>query len=336
MTPLDAALQAIPDTLDPFARARVEAMLFGYERVWGGEDVTVLGVEQEFQFPLPRLDGTNDPDWLVGGSIDLVARWRGKLKFFDHKSSSEDTGAGSAYRQRLVMNGQITHYLLAAESLGLEPDGFVFDVLTKPQQKPQRATPVENRKYYVKGPQKGQLWKDQRAIDETPVEYRDRCVDAMREKLSDFFARIDVPRFDEDRDAYLADLNAVTTLIDTVAHHGLRAHSVDNCVTHGRECQFFALCSRTSNLSDRAAFRKKPTIHGELRRPVPPGKRLITTSRRSAFQRCMEYERLAYREGYERTHQDEALSFGTAMHRALNAFWLAWPRQDRSWIERAA
>lgn len=315
--PLHAALAAIPSDTEPFARARLEAMLLGYHAMWENEDVEVLAVEHEFQFPLTRPDGTIDPDWIVGGAIDLIARWNGRLFIVDHKTSSEDTSGGSAYRQRLVMNGQISHYMLAAESLGLEPYGAIFDVLHKPAQRPLKAGKTRKQ-------------------DETPADYRERCVEAILSDLPSYFDVVEVARLQADRETYLRDLYRVTTLIDTVRAYDLAPRSVDQCMSYGRECQFFGACAGVASLEDRTTYRRKPTIHAELRHPIPAGKRLITTSRRTAFQRCMEYERLAYAEGFERVQRDEALSFGTAMHLALQAYWEAWPRQDRRWLDAAA
>lgn len=320
MTPLDAALAAIPADMDPFAHARAEAMILGYDTLWEGEDVEVVAVEQEFQAPLIHPDGRVDPDWILGGKIDLVARWNGHLTGFDHKSSSE---SAHNIRGRVAISTQSTQYIEGAASLGYALDKFVFDVLFKPSLEPHKATPSEKRKYT----KQGALYANQREIDETPDAYRARCVEDIRNFHEQYFERVEVPRLEAEREDYRRTLVNDSILIDTVREYRLASGNESACFAFGRFCDFHDACTGVAELDDPSRFRRKLKLFTELDRGVPAGKRLLTHSRRQCFNRCRKLHDLAYEQGLEPVKTDDARSFGTHVHTAIEAYWRAWPRQ---------
>jgi hypothetical protein len=293
-TPLSAALSALTLS-DPYARARAEAMLVGYDAMWEDETVEVLSVEREFQFPLPA-----DQEWLVGGKVDLIARVNGRLLIIDHKTSSEDFGH---YRSKLQLNGQASHYMLAAEHLGLQPEAFMFDVLAKPTMRPLGVTKTRKQ-------------------PESPEDYRARCLAAMQDDPEKHFARFTVTRLEADRAAYLRSLQAVTTQIDTISAHRLEIPNPEACHSHHSVCPFHPVCTGTGSLDDTSLYTRAETGHAELSRAIPEGKRLISNSRRALFQQC-QVKHAYTSAGWQPLRTSDALSFGTAIHKSLEAYWLA-------------
>jgi hypothetical protein len=320
-TPLDCALRALPADMDPYERAKAEAMVIGYATLWDGEDVEVVAVEREFQAPFVHPDGRVDPDWLLGGKIDLVARWRRRLLGFDHKSSGESE---RNIRGRVALSTQSTQYIEGAESLGFHLDGFIFDVLFKPGIEPLKATPADKRKYR-KGD--GKLYENQRDTDETPAEYRTRCVDDIAANGETYFARMEVTRLEAEREDFRRTLFNDSTLIDTVREHKLASPNESACFAFGRFCDFNDACSGVADITDASRFRRKLKVFSELELPVPAGKRLLTHSRRQCFNRCRQLHEFAYERGLEAVTTRDARAFGTAIHSALESFWKAWPRQ---------
>jgi hypothetical protein len=329
VTPLDAALSALPANSDPFMRAKLEAMLLGYDALWDGEDIEVVAVEREFQAPFVHPDSTVDPDWLLAGKIDLIARWNGRLIGFDHKSSSEND---FTLRARASISTQSTQYFEGAESLGLSLDGFCFDVLFKPSLEPYKATPVEKRKYTAK---EGKLYANQREVDETPSEYRGRVAKDIADNGNGYFSRIEVTRLEAERGEFRRTLLNDSILIDTVRAYKLASPNEGSCFAFGRWCDFHDACSGVASIEDPTRFRRKLKMFSELELPVPAGKRLLTHSRRQCFNRCRQLHNFAYERSLEPVKAEaDARSFGTALHTSIEAFWRAWPRQQSAVITR--
>lgn len=296
--PLDAALAAIPVDLDPFERARLEAMLIAYAASWDDESVEVLGVEEEFVVPFVRPDGVEDPDWVLAGKIDLRVRWRGRVLVVDHKSAGEDISPGSMFRARLALNGQASQYMLASEALGWGAEAFVFDAVRKPNRRPGKT--------------------------ETPESFRDRCMEAIAEKPDEHLARIEVTRSAEELLDYRRGLLVDTTLIDTVRAYGLVSRSEGACFKWGgKPCEFHAACAGLASISDVSRF-----DHGAAHRELSPlraemsaKRRLLTHSSRQVFHECRQKYEWAVEQGIRGRTRSNALSFGEAMHLALQRYW---------------
>lgn len=309
MTPLDTALCALPRDLDPYDAAKARAMVAAYTTIWDDADVEVLAVEREFQLPLIDDLGLKHPHWLRGGKIDLVLRCRkhGHVTVVDHKTSGEDVSVGSTYRQRLILNGQASHYMHAArEVFGVEPTSFMFDVLVKPRLKPFNVTAS-------------------RAAKETPEEYERRILAAMAEKPDAYFAQIEIGRTEAELASHTAAITADAALIDLVRDRKLDAPNDDACFKYGtgNGCPFWSVCTGTGSLDDTTKYRKRAHVHDELEIKVPEGKRLLTHSRRQSFNSCRRLHRFAYEEGYASLTDNWNLMFGTIVHRSLEAYWNA-------------
>jgi hypothetical protein len=342
VTPLDAALSALAANGDPFENARARAMLIAYAAVWDSADVDVLGVEQEFQAPLIHPDGSTDPDWLIGGKIDLILRCRkhGTVRLYDHKTSSEDVSPGSTFRGRLILNGQATTYLMGAAMLGYEPEAFVFDVLGKLSIEPLTATPRDDfrivsdaagKKYAISlgVMEKDQNWSDvpqgtklrlldarpdlfriaanQRAVDETPEQHFVRAADAIAANPERYFAQIEVVRSTSDKERHMHALYVDSTLMDTVRAYDLVSRNEGACFQYGgKPCAYHPVCAGTANIDD----------------PRPEGKRLITTSRRGSFNSCRQAHFFRYEQHIAPVERSAALTFGTLIHTAVERYWL--------------
>lgn len=70
-----------------------------------------------------------------------------RVRITEHKTSTEDITPGSAYWQKLTLDGQLSAYYVGARSLGYEPVDVLYDVAKRPGQKPYKATPEEDREY---------------------------------------------------------------------------------------------------------------------------------------------------------------------------------------------
>lgn len=157
----------------------------------------------------------------------------------EHKSTSAEIGPGSPYWKRLNIDAQVDEYNDGTETLvGKKPNGILYDVIRKPQQRPLKATPPEERKYTQEssrvckeckrkkdatpGPHVeivgegddahevscvdgriitdpgGRLYKTQREFDETPEEYGLRIRAEIGEAPDKYFQRGLIVRFEEE------------------------------------------------------------------------------------------------------------------------------------------
>ena len=133
-----AGLECVPAT-DP-ALAKARALFMGWTKSFQSvlDQYDVLEVESEFSFPLLNPE-TEAPSrtFNEAGKIDGVLRDKrtGVIKVLEHKTTSDSIDPESNYWPRLVMDTQITKYLLSLRSRGIDANSVVYDVVKKPAYK---------------------------------------------------------------------------------------------------------------------------------------------------------------------------------------------------------
>lgn len=278
--PLMAAIDemhvhATPET-DAYELARAEAMMEGYHARWGEERYEVLGVELEFRAPLINPEtGARSRTFDRAGKVDVIVRdAEGREFIVEHKSAGEDIGPGSAFWARLRMGGQAAGYIRGAEALGYRPEGVIYDVARKPDLRPLKATPVEQRKFTKEKRDKNgivvepsRLYAGQRDTDETVDEYRDRLRAAIAEAPDRYYQRGLVVRLE----AQLAEADAeMWQLGQTLREcHRLKLapRNTDACQRYGRTCSYFPICSGEASADDPRYVRLQ-FPHSELTPPI--------------------------------------------------------------------
>jgi len=309
-------------TPTPYDLAKAEAMLRGYDARWNDEPLEVLAVEAEFRAPLINPDTTAaSRTWRLGGKIDAIVRDRntGAVSIVEHKTTVADAGPGSDYIKRLRLDGQVSIYFDGALALGHSVIGCIYDVLVKPAQRPLLATPPENRKYT----KDGRLYANQRDTDETPEEYFGRVVDAIAEDPNRFYLRAEVVRLNGDIREAQADHWALGRSLRENHLAGRYPRNPDACVRYGRTCEYFGVCTGEASLDDWQQFKQAEEIHPELSENADEN--LLTASRLACARRCQREHLFRYIERVRPVAEAEALSFGTLIHRGLEAWWRAQP-----------
>jgi hypothetical protein len=251
--------------VDPFERGRARAMLLAYAAAWDPVACEVLAVEAEFSLPLRHPEtGRVHEVWRLGGKIDALLRLGdGRVVVVDHKTTSDDAAPGGAYRERAVMDGQVSQYFLGAEALGHPPSKFMFDVLRKPSLRPLKATPLESRKYT----KEGALYAGQRARDETPDEYEARCAEQVAADPASYLVRFEVPRREAELDGYAADAWAWAAAIDRSEKTGVAPRNPDACFRYRAPCPYHPVCAGYGALEDDGLYRTLAGPHAELSSP---------------------------------------------------------------------
>lgn len=251
MTPLVSALRVLNEgEADPFDRAKGQAMMHGYHERWAAalEGYEVIAIEAEFNMPLVNpATGRPSPVWRIGGKLDGLIRERatGDVLVLEHKTASGDISPGSEYVRRLKMDSQVSLYFDGATALGHPPARVLYDVLGKPALRPLKAGKQRDR-------------------DETPEEYRDRCVLAIAEDPNKFFQRSDVVRLESEMDEARFDIWQTAQAIHESERANRWPRNPSSCLMYGRTCPYFAACADGVALDDPRYFKKSDKVHPEL------------------------------------------------------------------------
>jgi len=265
---LGAALASIESAdADPFDVAKARVMLTGYNARWSDEPLEVVGVEVEFATALLNpTTGRGSRTFGLAGKMDALARdTDGKLWIVEHKTSSENIGAGSEYWRRLQLDPQVSTYYEGARSLGHDPAGVLYDVLGKPAIRPAMATPVEARKYTKATKDKpSALYANQRTDDELPDDYEARLLAHVSEQPDRYYQRGIVVRTQDDELDAAHDRWQVAAAIRESRRSGRWPRYPGSCVRYGRTCEFFDVCTRVASLDDPLRFERTERVHSEL------------------------------------------------------------------------
>lgn len=278
-----AAMRAVK--CDPFDLARAEAMVMGYDARWSADAAhfEVLAVERSFVTDVVNPEtGASSKTWKLGGKMDVVLRDKrdGRVKFMEHKTSSEDISPGSDYWLRRRMDGQVSIYFDGTASLGWEPEACLYDVLGKPGQRPSRVAVLDEhgskvvlnaqgeRVRTAQGKWRQTADKEQgytlQTRSETPDEYRLRCGEAIVADVDRYYGRHEVVRLEEElRDARF-DIWAEGRELRENELAGRAQRNPDNCKRNGGMCPFFDVCTGAASLDDQSRFRRIDEVHPEL------------------------------------------------------------------------
>lgn len=246
-----------------------------------------------------------------------------KRYVIEHKTSSVDIGPGSSYWKRLIIDSQCSNYIEGAKSFGVNPDGVLYDVIKKVALRPYKATPIENRNYK----KDGTLYANQRAEDESIVDYSTRVAEDIAMTPEKYFQRGVVVRLENEITEALAD-NWMTAQHVRESQNGNRwPRNPDACERYGRFCDYWVVCSGETRIENDLLFETNAP-HEELdhvKGDAQDGKKrlpLLTTSAIKSYRRCTREYFYRYELGRKsRGDAAEALNFGTAMHKALEVWW---------------
>lgn len=329
-------------TTDPFELARAEEMLIGYSARWYEEPLEWLSVEAEFDAPLVNPDtGAASRTFMLGGKLDAIARDRrtDRVLVVERKTSSEDLSDGSLYWRRLLLNSQLSTYMVGARALGFEPGGTLYDVLGKPGIRPSAVPLVDDQGVKIVHDAAGQRvrtkdgkkWRETgssadgyvlQTRPETVDEFRDRLREVIVEKVEELFRRGDVVRLlDEERDAaFDAWQTAANIREGRTAKRFPR--NPDACLRYNSICTFFPVCSGEASLDDQTRYHRVENVHEELsgRATRLP---LLTNSETSAHRACTRLHHYRYDLGVRALEDTANQRFGSLVHAGLEAWTLA-------------
>lgn len=243
--------------LDSLDLVRADVMMCGYHARWLDEPITVLAVEHEFKVPIRHPDGRTHHVELVG-KFDALCEIDGLVFVPEHKTKSQAVET-SGYFEQLRADLQVSNYLIAATEMGHSPGGALYDVLVKPDE-PKRATPVESRRYR----KDGGLYAAQRDRDESATEYRERLLEEMTTKPTEYYQRAPVVRTNTELDEARLDLWETASAVYSAPSESHHPRSPDACRAYGRACSFWGVCWGGESLEDSGKYVKLSNPYQEI------------------------------------------------------------------------
>jgi len=222
-------------------QAKLAAMMAGYRAAYPLADrPRVLAIEQRFDLPLcDWRDGEFTPlaGWSMVGGIDCLVEIAGEVWVVESKTCSEDISPGADYWQRLRLDPQISTYWMAAQSLGYDVAGVLYDVARKPDLRPYSATLAASRKYT----KDGKLYAAQHEHDETPTEFSARCLTAIETEPVKFFRREPVRRLISQVQQHCRSMAAFARQMEVAIADDYTPQNPASCNRFG-QCQFWQVC----------------------------------------------------------------------------------------------
>jgi len=286
-----------PPTKTQISEAKAEVMF----DLWKSRNplswFDVIEVESEFHFPLLNTEtGAASRSFVEAGKKDGLLRSKKTGRFFvlENKTTSDPIDAGSVWWRALAMNSQPAKYILDLMHKGVDVAGIVYNVIKRPAHRPSE--------------------KKEEPLDAFQV----RLVEDVMTRPGEFFDLKEVGRTDLDIVEYMEDAWAAGQQLLEYRRRGLWPRNPDACLSYGT-CEYFDLCSRRASING-IDFAQGGKVHRELELQEADGKELLTNSRSRALRKCARYHKLKYEDGVSKTGEEsEALSFGTAMHRMIEA-----------------
>jgi len=277
-----AALDASPDA-DAYERARAVVALQGYHAMWAGEPLEVIDVEAEFRAALVNPEtGAASRTFQLGGKLDVLVRDRrdDRVKLMEHKTTSEEIGAGSDYWKRLKIDPQVSTYFAGGAALGHTITECIYDVLGKPALRPGTVPLLDDAGLRIVlnadgvrvRTQKG-AWRQTGSTEdgyvvqtraETAEEFRDRLVAHVAENPQRYYQRGTVVRLEQEMLDAAHDAWAIARQIREAELASRWPRNPDACVRWGRTCGFFDVCTGAASLDDPLQFRRVEHVHQEL------------------------------------------------------------------------
>ena len=336
------AIDAYPgpgDERDQLVRAKCRGLMRGYDARWADAGYETIEAEKIYTADLINPEtGKQSRTFSIAGKIDALVSMHGRTFLMDHKTTSDDIAdPDSPYWRQLAIEGQVSHYLLLLMSVGIKPDGAIWDVIRKPTISPkkltkaERASAVSERRYFGSSLTMDTLNALQLDDRETFEMYEARLAhDCTTERPERYFQRKPVPRLDADIMEYWQDLWEQGQLIMASRARqrlGKRIpkHS-GSCMLYNSPCKFLGICSNYDS-PDSDKWQRKPMAHREL--PGVAGD-VLTNSRLRCSQTCPTKHYYEYELGIERVDEEEkeSLFMGSCLHAGLEAWMLTFKLEN--------
>jgi hypothetical protein len=230
---------------EPYAVATARALMIGYDVAYYG---IYMPSEVEHWFTMQRNG------YAMVGAIDAISTdSNGVVHLVEHKTTSNAISPGSDYWRAIdALDPQVSTYMAAARANNYNARDMIYDVIRKPTIRPDRATPVGERKYTI--PSKAnpvpRLYASQREQDETPGEWCERLMLDISTRPEWYYQRRTIVRLEADEMEHERDIDGMVAMIMLCSKGEMWPRNTNSCIRYGRTCDYFDVCSGTCGLND--------------------------------------------------------------------------------------
>lgn len=226
-TPPDtaAAEARSPELEDEIDREITACMVSGWAWRWSEAPMfkRILAAEKVFEFK--PFKGAR---FTVAGKIDVIGELEdGRVAVGEYKTTSEDLSPESDYWRRLLIDRQISGYVLGARSLGFPADDVVYDAARLPGIRPRLLSRKSEER-------------------ESMEQFAARLMESIAEKPDWYFARHRIARLDADLEEWRLDMAHVAGMIGESRKRGRWPRNTDACKRWGT-CPYFGPCADSHN-----------------------------------------------------------------------------------------
>jgi hypothetical protein len=233
--------------MDPYERAKVEAMFLGYVERYRREPLGFSEVECEWEAPLVHpITGEVSPYFVLGGKMDgIVFREPTRPLILEYKTSTEDISQGSPYWAKKRLDPQISLYHVGAKAKGYEVEGCVYDVTKKPGIKPKQLNKTNK-------------------VAESPEDFFARCVSVIADSPDEHYVRADIVRTEQELTDSAMDVWEQAEAYRLQREAGIAPRNPASCFKWGRACVFHSHCCGDLPVQQDSRFKKFDNQHPEL------------------------------------------------------------------------
>lgn len=257
-------------------------MVRGYAWRWQNEPIKVVETEHSFRIPLENpASGKESKVYDLAGKIDKIVEWRNTLAVMEHKTTSEGIEGDADYWKRLMLDPQISIYVIAARKLGHNVSTVLYDVVRKPTIAPKMVNDLdENGKKVVLDSAGNRVFKkdgspressdtkkgfELQCHREQPHEFAERLLNDFYDRPNYYFQRREIPRLDVDIEDAAGEIWHMQKIIRECQRNDRWPRNTQACLKPYR-CAFTDICFNGINpmnsLPD--GFVRIDNVHPEL------------------------------------------------------------------------
>lgn len=264
----------------------VQRLLRGYYYAYRDSPLRIVESEATFDLPIINPEtGRAARIYRQAGKRDRMARLPEPgepVVLLETKTANEDIGPESDYRRVLLLNQQLSMYVLAAQAQGWDVSRIVYDVIRKPTIKP-TAVPVldeskdkivldrDGKRVYTKQhkPRQTASIADEWTVQTLPMtrkQWGGKLDRDILERPEFYYQRFEVPRLDADLEEFQHELWDMAQDINQCHKTGRWYRRTSACRNYSRLCDYYPLCVGECDTTAGcpAGFRQAETVHEEL------------------------------------------------------------------------
>lgn len=213
----------------------------GYMEYW--EDDAIEPVANEVAFDLPLINPDTDhasTNYRIAGKIDCIGKLPdGRLAVVERKTKSDSLEPDSPLWKTLILDAQLSMYMLAARAMGHDVQTVIYDVAKRPG-----IRPIIVKDADPEGRMKNNKGKPLETVDE----YGERLAAKIKEDPEKVYARQEIPRMDADLDEFAHELWAQQKMLSECKNKGYWYRNTAQC-TAFFQCEYLDVCRFGFDLS---------------------------------------------------------------------------------------